>query len=445
MKRITYLMQRFFEGKADKEEQQEFMRLVNNNKFDRLFLKAWERLLKKNLESGEEPDEKLTAIVQDIRKRFNLKDYEYIRTLSESQNSDASRNSNENKIFEPQTSEPQTSENQISEHQISKNQTFGTHRIIHSNHTRRRFILWSAAAAILILISVTYFTKNYFIRENQSSLSQTLIEPGIKGATLILDDGTVVPLSDTTKFSLREKDGTLIQKESGNINYTSQDRSKAEKEIFNTIITSTGEEYTLQLSDGSLIHLNAESEVRFPVKFVRNSREVSVKGEAYFVVAKDAARPFTAKTTKMNVRVLGTQFNITAYEGENSVRATLVEGSLEVSSLITKNTLVIMPGQQASIGEPGELEIKNVDTKLYTDWIDGKFIFVNERLEDIIIKLRRWYNIEVEYADESVKDIRFGARLNRYTQVNTIFEIMNNTRLVNIVQTKNKFMIRPNR
>jgi len=396
-------MQRFFEGKAAGEEQQEFMRLVNSRKFDKLFLKVWEELFEKNLERGEIPDQKLTEIVQDIRKRFNLKDYEYIRTLSENQNFNESR-------------------------------------------TRRRIILWSAAAAILLLISLTYFAKNnFFVRETSPSLSQTLIEPGIKGATLILDDGTVVSLSDTVDFSLKEKDGTLIQKEAGTINYKSQDKSKVEKEIFNTIITSTGEEYTLQLSDGTQVHLNAESEIRFPVKFSKDRREVALKGEAYFIVTKDSKHPFMAKTAKMDIRVLGTQFNVNAYDDKESAKATLVEGSLEVISSVNRSSIVLTPGQQASIGETGELEIKNVDTKLYTDWIDGKFIFVNERLEDIIIKLSRWYNIEVEYADESVKDIRFGARLNRYTQVNTIFEIMNNTQLVNIVQTKNKFMIRRNR
>jgi ferric-dicitrate binding protein FerR (iron transport regulator) len=401
MKRITDLMQRFLEGKASKEECRKLMQLVNSRRHDKLFLNAWDELLEKNLEARENADEKLTAIVQNVRKNFDLHDYEFIRTLT-------------------------------------------ANRSLSVNRTRRRFVVWSAAAAILLLFSVTYIAKNYLIPERPPQLTQALIEPGIKGATLIMDDGTVVSLSDTTHFSLEEKDGTLIQKESGSINYKSQEKSKTEKEIFNTIITTTGEEYTLQLSDGTQVHLNAESEIRFPVKFSKARREVSVKGEAYFVVTKDAKRPFTAKTAKMDIRVLGTQFNVNAYGEENTVRTTLVEGSLEVLSLITHNSSVIQPGQQASIDETGELEINNVNTKLYTDWIDGKFIFVNERLEDIIIKLRRWYNIEVEYADESVKDIRFGARLNRYTQVNTIFEIMNNTRLVNIVQTKNKFMIRQN-
>ena len=248
MKRIKYLMQLFFEGKAAGEEQQEFMRMVNSRKFDKLFLKAWEELLEKNLERGEMPDQKLAEIVQNIRKRFNIKDYEYIRTLSEDQNSNEGQDSNENQTLE--------------------NKTLGPIRIIQPGR-RRRVILWSAAAAVLLLVSLTYIAKNYLIPESQPSLTQTLIEPGIKGATLIMDDGTVVALSDTNAFSIREKDGTLIQKEAGTINYTGQDKLKAEKEIFNTIITSTGEEYTLQLSDGTMVHLNAESEIRFPVKFLK--------------------------------------------------------------------------------------------------------------------------------------------------------------------------------
>jgi len=425
MKRIKYLMQRFFEGKAAGEEQQEFMRMVNSRKFDKLFLKAWEELLENNLERGEKPDQMLTEIVQNIRKRFNLKDYEYIRTLSEDQNSNKGQDSNENQTLE--------------------NKTSGPIRIIQPGRPRRRLILWSAAAALLLLVSLTYIAKNYLIPESQPSLTQTLIEPGIKGATLIMDDGTVVPLSDTNDFIVSEKDGTLIQKKAGTINYTSQVHNHSEKEIFNTIITSTGEEYTLQLSDGTQVHLNAESEIRFPVKFLKGSREVSVKGEAYFIVAKDPKHPFLAKTAKMDIRVLGTQFNVNAYENQESEKTTLVEGSLEVISTVNRYSKILTPGQQASVDQTGIMQVSDVDTKLYTDWIDGKFIFVNERLEDIINKLSRWYNIEVEYADESVKDIRFGARLNRYTQVNAIFEIMNNTQIVNIVQTKNKFMIRRNR
>ena len=145
-----------------------------------------------------------------------------------------------------------------------------------------------------------------------------------------------------------------------------------------------------------------------------------MKGEAYFIVTKDPKHPFMAKTAKMEIKVLGTQFNVNAFEGQESAKTTLVEGRLEVISTVNRNSTVLTPGQQASVDQKGLMLVSDVDTKLYTDWIDGKFIFVNERLEDIVNKLSR-YNIEVEYADER-KDICFGARLNRHTQVNAILK-----------------------
>jgi transmembrane sensor len=297
------------------------------------------------------------------------------------------------------------------------------------------------AAAVIILLSVAFFARNY-LTDQEPAFVQIPIEPGVKGARLVMDDGRIIPLTSDTIFSITEKDGTIIDKKSGVINYENNN-TVSHDEVFNTLITNTGQEFALMLSDGTKVRLNAESRIRFPVAFVKSERIVEVTGEAYFEVAHDDKHPFIVKTQQSSIRVLGTAFNVRAYEDDPAEATTLVRGSVSIRRGDDTDVAVrLKPGDQATITpSAGEIKVEQVDTTYYTTWKDGKFIFRNERLEDIVRNLRRWYHFEVEYKEDQVKDIRFGARIDRYAEVNTIFNIMNNTRLVHIVQDSTKVIV----
>jgi ferric-dicitrate binding protein FerR (iron transport regulator) len=317
-------------------------------------------------------------------------------------------------------------------------------RMTTSSKTRMLLLIVSKYAAVVIFLFAVYFLlRDYRFEQGQKkSLVQTSIEPGGRGARLVMDDGRTITLADDRVFAIREKDGTTINKGQGIVNYI-KTKEMPQNEIFNTIITNTGQEFTLILSDGTKVTLNAESKIRFPVAFVRDERIVEVSGEAYFEVFHDARHPFIVKTHQSAIRVLGTEFNIRAYEDETAEVTTLVKGSVNIHHREKEDIAVkLNPGDQATITPTNnEIKVEQVDTTYYITWKKGKFIFRNERLEDIIKNLQRWYHFEVEYKEDQLKNIRFGARIDRYTEVNPIFSIMNNTRLVHIEQNKNKIII----
>lgn len=299
-----------------------------------------------------------------------------------------------------------------------------------------------AAVFAIFAISSLVLIKTLTKESELVQVAQPLIKPGIKGAKLVMDNGEEISLSSENSFTLLEEDGTSIKKEYGTINYAKEESVK-EVELSNTIVTTRGEEFSLILSDGTKVHLNAKSKIKFPVRFIKNERMVEVSGEAYLEVAHNETTPFLVKTDKSIIRVLGTRFNLRAYPDEHSEYTTLVGGSVSIRHRYDESSeLELKPGDQAQIIDVNHrIRITKVDTDYYTAWTTGKFVFRGERLESIIKDLQRWYDFEVEFEHEQAKDIRFGARIDRYSEVNTIFNIINNTGLVQAKQSGKKFTI----
>ena len=157
--------------------------------------------------------------------------------------------------------------------------------------------------------------------------------------------------------------------------------------------------------------------------FKGEQRIIELSGEAYFVVAKDEKHPFVVKTPDLSVKVLGTSFNLRAYGNEKNVVTTLAEGKVQVFD--GQKFRDITPGEQVVYEkETKNMQVKQVDVSRYTAWRDGKFIFRNERLEDIMMYLARWYNVQYKFMDDKVKDIRIGAKLNRYSDMSPIIEML---------------------
>lgn len=286
------------------------------------------------------------------------------------------------------------------------------------------------AAVLAILAGGGYFLfRERPLEVKVTKVGMPVFHSGTKGARLILGDGKVVEITKDNRFQLAETDGTIIRKDSAGIVY-SPVTSAGDSLVYNKMETLTGMEYTLALSDGSLVYLNAETSVKYPVVFGESERMVELDGEAYFEVAKDASRPFIVRMNGVDVKVTGTSFNARAYRNEGKVVTTLIEGRVEV------NGKAIVPGEQAryEVGN-GDLEVAKVNVEHFVAWKEGYFVFRNERLEDVMRTLARWYKVEYHFMDEASKDVRIGARFGRYNDMTPIIEMLRETELVDVLQT----------
>lgn len=254
-----------------------------------------------------------------------------------------------------------------------------------------------------------------------------VLASGTTGARLTTGNGKAIDITQNAHLQLHEEDGTSITTDSLGMVYEASD-SVVEQEIWNTMETMTGREYMLVLADGTRIFMNAETQVTFPASFKGCERRIRLSGEAYFEVAKDPMHPFIVETEGAEVRVLGTSFNVRAYEGEQEMVTTLVEGKVAVSDSLTKRE--IHPGEQAvCMLAEGRIDVRQVEVSLYTAWKSGKFIFHNEPLEKIMTYLSHWYGFECRFLDNKAREVRIGASLNRYEDATPILSMLQKTNL----------------
>ena len=322
---------------------------------------------------------------------------------------------------------------------MQKRQTFhaedgweGVQRKIQRHRFRHRILNICKYAAIFIFPVVVATVAIYKSGNEPQPLSQVeeQIVPGGKKAVLILDNGEAIDLKSTSGVELKEKDGTVIQVDSTVLNYQQAPARTSEKLAYNKVNVPRGGEYQLTLSDGSKVQLNSMSSIRFPVQFAQDCRLVELEGEAYFEVSK-TGQPFIVQTKGMKIEVLGTTFNISAYANEE-YQTTLVSGSVKVQTENGSNR-VLKPSEQACI-TPGsnQINVRNVDTAFYTSWIHGKINFKDQRLDDIMKTLARWYDMDVVYENEATKELRFGCYVNRYNEITPLVKLLEQTGRVTV-------------
>lgn len=192
----------------------------------------------------------------------------------------------------------------------------------------------------------------------------------------------------------------------------------------------------LILEDGTEVYLNAGSSITFPTKFETNKREVELEGEAYFKVAKNPKKLFLVKTSYFTTQVLGTEFNIKAYKSQHP-NVTLVEGKIQVWSSEKNEVVILHPGQTASPSD-GKFDVREIDPMNYTAWKDGFFYFEEGRLEDIMTEIARWYNIDVNYENSGLKDLKFRFWANKDNSFHDAIDLLNRTGKINVVMTSSK-------
>lgn len=297
---------------------------------------------------------------------------------------------------------------------------------------RKRVIItrtWYAAAAtiILLLSSGLYFfnfnrTKQALVTTESPRFKNDVL-PGDNKAVLTFDDGSQINLDEAQNGVLVNDNNIAIKKTGeGQLEYSAGE--KLVKTIsYNTLSTPMGGQYQLVLPDGSKVWLNSGSSIRFPTAFVEPERIVELKGEAYFEIAKNKKMPFIVKTNNsMDIKVLGTQFNVMAYEDETNIKTTLVEGSVEV--LKETGVTLLEPGQAAVLNRgTGKIKVSNVDIEDAIAWKNGEFIFSNENIESIMRKVSRWYDIDVIYQGNlSNKD--FVGTISRNKKISEILKML---------------------
>jgi len=299
---------------------------------------------------------------------------------------------------------------------------------------------YAAAAAIVILLGVTIF---YLYPEDTDTGKKNMtaapadIMPGGNKATLTLDDGATVALDEIPNGIISAEKSAGIKKiNEGELTY---DASTTSVMGYNTLTTPKGGQYTVILPDGSKVILNAASSLKYPLSFTGENRVVELTGEGYFEISKDKTKPFIVKTTKQQVEVLGTHFNINAYADESKIHTTLVEGSVRVSASGIQK--VLSPGYQTILDENNLLTIKQADLLEVTAWKEGNFEFVNAPIETIMKQVARWYDAGIVY--EGNIPYHFNASISRNVPVSKLLKLLESTRRVHFTITGNKIIVKP--
>lgn len=244
---------------------------------------------------------------------------------------------------------------------------------------------------------------------------------------LVLEGGTKVDLSTPHVDTIRQDDGQPLAVDTlGKLVYNTV-QEEVEELSYHKIVVPRGGEYTVELNDGTRVRLNADSELRFPVKFVGNERKVFLKGEAYFEVERDTSRPFRVDVHgDAIIEVLGTEFNVNAYPENAEIFATLVLGKVRVADLQTDSTVVLLPNQQAALSGAG-INVKEVNPEDFISWINGRFYFEKMPLEEILIQLGRWYDLQVFWVNEELKSYEFTGAIWRDNTIRQTLDMIEKT------------------
>jgi len=297
----------------------------------------------------------------------------------------------------------------------------------HQKRSKASLTAWTkllVAASIVTLIGVLLFLYHLQPPKDNIALSKPspqYIAPGSNKAILTLADGKRISLNDEVNGTIAHQSGSVIQKDNeGFIAYHATLNNDTIITEYNLIETPRGGQYKLQLSDGTKVWLNAASTLRYPAKFSGKKREVSLTGEAYFEVAHNSESTFIVKTTKQEIKDIGTRFNVNTYDDEPQASTTLVEGAVDVSTALQKARL--KPGQQA-VSRLGRLQVSETDVKVAIAWKEGKLAFHRTNIQNVLRQVSRWYNVEIEYKGK-IPNFTISGEVSRQADLSAMLKIL---------------------
>ncbi|WEK34317.1 MAG: FecR domain-containing protein [Candidatus Pseudobacter hemicellulosilyticus] len=301
---------------------------------------------------------------------------------------------------------------------------------------KRSWVRYAAAILVLLAAGASWFvlrqpnTNNNIVHQ----VSPKDIQPAHDGAVLTLADGTQVVLDSLGNGLVTAQNGVAITLENGRLSYKPADTVTTL--AYNTLRIPKGRQLNLSLPDGTRLWLNANSTLVYPAAFVGKERLVEISGEAYFEVAHNPRQPFKVKIrNQAAVEVVGTHFNVNAYEDENTIQTTLLQGAVKVISEAAgttasplQNSVLLKPGQQARIAGNGQAasgisiqEQVNLDQVMA--WKNGLFNFEDASLKEVMNQLERWYDIEVVY-EKGIPAVQFGGEMSRNVPLSDVLEAL---------------------
>lgn len=296
-----------------------------------------------------------------------------------------------------------------------------------SGRSVRKIKWFPYAAAIVLILSVGgvfYFSGDKEQTEILPIAKNEVQVPGSR-AVLILPDGRKVDLENEVLRSDLAQSDSLLLVSARSLKYRDID-SPDTTEIFHTLEIPRGGEYLLTLSDGTMIYLNSESTLSFPVKFQGKERKVYLTGEAYFKVAKNTEHPFVVTAGELEVLVTGTTFGVRAYKDEKDIQTTLESGQVTVR--VEGKSVKLVPNKQVLFNKSTMgLEVRDVDVDLYLAWADGRLVYDNCPLEKILTDLGRWYNIDVFYSRDELRSYQFSLNMKKHEEFTQVLELIGKT------------------
>jgi len=415
--RITYLVGAFFEGAATAEEKEELAGWINQAGHDdalrSILEEAWYRY---------EPDEDVVAMAGPFMDRL------------------------QERMFRGDERQPTPDP-----------------RVIPLTPSRRRWKPLAAAAVLLLIATGVFLWQNRTITPPalQPVTPQTVqthdVKPGGNKALLTLADGSHITLDSAGIGALAQQGGTSVEKTSSEgIAYRAPHNNDNTPISYNTLSTPRGGRYQLTLPDGTIVWLNAASSITYPVAFTGDKRKVTVTGESYFEVHSDPAHPFVVSKDGMDVTVLGTQFNVNAYDEEEQMRVTLVDGAVKVDK--AGKGVFLKPGQQAQVatqvGQPAQGQsgqsvtqslaqvqlIQHVNLSAVTAWKNGSFNFDGKTLPEILRQLSRWYDVDVVYQGP-VRKVNIAGAMGMDLNLSQVLKVLQKTGVNVRLEEKNLIIL----
>ncbi len=303
----------------------------------------------------------------------------------------------------------------------------------------RKYI--SIAASVLVLLGVGLAYKQSFFSKSAE------VPFDVKGSDIVLqmEDGTVQIISENGKVQVHDKNGKIIGNQSGD-KLVYENQADSDQLAYNTLKIPFGKKFRLQLSDGTMVHINSGSTLKYPVKFIAGgNRQVYLDGEAFFEVAKDKKHPFIVNADNLNVRVLGTHFNVSNYPEDASTDVVLVEGSVGMyrsnEEFNADKSTILKPGYKGSFNkENASIFTKQVITEIYTSWIDGGLTFRNMAFKNIITKLERRYNVTIINKNEKLANEKFNASF-KEESIENVMSYFNDVHGINYTIKNNQILI----
>ena len=284
---------------------------------------------------------------------------------------------------------------------------------------RIRMMRICAAVAAVVFVALGGFWLKWHLQDPVAEIVTNAIVPGSAKAVLTLSDGRKVDLTNKDSLSMNLKSGAQLTNQDAQLVYQG---GNTQEVVYNELWVPRGGEYDVELADGTKVALNSSSSLRYPEIFVGDERVVSLRGEAYFEVAK-SAKPFWVKVGNMAVKVYGTSFNINTHV-KGKVQTVLVEGKVGIS-VFGGEEYLLSPSQLAEFDlNKSTIKIRDVDLFPYIAWTKGELVFESERLETIMETLSLWYNMEVFYTNEQVKDLHFTGIVKRYEDIGVILNAL---------------------